>query len=480
MYYKYDFETDEFLFKDRKDFTNEVLNKVDNHKDIVKYFKTNTNIYKVVSKINNPRLYKIGHRHYLNMCTGLLHKSYKPYDEYDNKVKESVQMMISFFREVYCNNDESILQALLKYYKQLCQGKKTEVVIYSKAIQGVGKSTGSDFLMKYVIGEKLCLVSGTEPLLSNYNKILMGKILIIFEELPTFSEAQWCAVSSKIKTLTTEKVAVFRDLYEKSFQAENLCNFMINTNVDAIKDSQGRRYVILPLSAKYKDNHEYFENIKTKCFNIKTGEAFFSYLMTNIDNDNFYAQRDFPETENKRNVLSALLNSSYKFLKYEFLYQNKELKRTKTTDLYKHYNAYCESSELKALGPTKFYEKLDEINLKRFKTNGFMHYEASLDEIKAISKRDKWICEFDDDLPTDNIKNDENNDLEHGIVKVDLSVKVNLSEDQLQQVDEIKKEIERLNKMITKITQKPDIDAQEVDNDDDDDDEDDLILDLLK
>jgi hypothetical protein len=207
--------------------------------------------------------------------------------------------------------------------------------------------------------------------------------------------------------------------------------------------------------------------------------------MTHIDNEKFYAQRDFPETANKRNVLSALLNSSYKFLKYEFLYQNKELKRTKTTDLYKHYNAYCETAELKAIGPTKFYEKLDEINLKRFKTNGFMYYEASLDEIKAISKRDKWICEFDDDLPTDNIKKDENNDLEHGIVKVDLSVKVNLSEDQLQQVDEIKKEIERLNMMITKITtQKHDIDTQEVDNDDDDDDddddEDDLILDLLK
>jgi hypothetical protein len=51
------------------------------------------------------------------------------------------------------------------------------------------------------------------------------------------------------------------------------------------------------------------------------------------------------------------LNSSYKILKYEFLYQNKGLEKTKTTDIYNHCKAYCQSSELKSLGPTKIYEK---------------------------------------------------------------------------------------------------------------------------
>jgi hypothetical protein len=54
--------------------------------------------------------------------------------------------------------------------------------------------------MKYVSGEKVCLISGTEPLLNNNNKILMGKIEIIFEELPIFSDVQWCAFNGKIKT----------------------------------------------------------------------------------------------------------------------------------------------------------------------------------------------------------------------------------------------------------------------------------------
>jgi hypothetical protein len=149
-YYKYDAENDDFIFKEPKDFTNEVTHKVDEDKDVKKYFKTNTKIYKIISNINKPRHFKEGNKYYINLCSGILHKTYKPYDDYDKKVKESVQLMISFMKEVYCNNDDNILQALLKYYKQLCQGKKTEVVIYNKSIQGIGKSTGTDFLIKYV------------------------------------------------------------------------------------------------------------------------------------------------------------------------------------------------------------------------------------------------------------------------------------------------------------------------------------------
>ncbi len=39
-----------------------------------------------------------------------------------------------------------------------------------------------------------------------------------------------------------------------------------------------------------------------------------------------------------------------------------------------------------------------------------MHNEAKLDEITPISKKDKRICEFDDDLPNDNMKKDKNFD----------------------------------------------------------------------
>ena len=58
----------------------------------------------------------------------------------------------------------------------------------------------------------------------------MGKLFVVFEELPTFSKEQWKGGSSKLKTLTTEKMSVFWDLFEKPFQASNLLNFQNNTN----------------------------------------------------------------------------------------------------------------------------------------------------------------------------------------------------------------------------------------------------------
>ena len=44
-------------------------------------------------------------------------------------------------------------------------------------------------------------------------------------------------------------------------------------------------------------DYEYFRNLKDKCFNLSVGEAFFSYLMTNItdeESNKFLGQRDFP------------------------------------------------------------------------------------------------------------------------------------------------------------------------------------------
>jgi hypothetical protein len=42
-------------------------------------------------------------------------------------------------------------------------------------------------------------------------------------------------------------------------------NYIINTNVEAIKASEGRRYYILDLSTQYKNKHEYFNKLYDTC-----------------------------------------------------------------------------------------------------------------------------------------------------------------------------------------------------------------------
>jgi hypothetical protein len=160
----------------------------------------------------------------------------------------------------------------------MARGGKNQSVLYLKSDEGIGKSTFTDFLRKHVIGHKLCIQSGSQPLISQFNKILFCKLLVIFEELENFSTNQWQGVSTRLKRDTTSDTCIYEEKNEKSFTARNISNYIINSNVDAIKDDDGRRYFILDLSSKRKGDLTYFNKIYTECMNDEVGEAFFSYL----------------------------------------------------------------------------------------------------------------------------------------------------------------------------------------------------------
>ena len=127
-----------------------------------------------------------------------------------------------------------------------------------------------------MIGKKGSTFADSKPLIGDNNKDLCGKLLVIFEELPTFSEAQWNGVSSRLKKIITCDMEKYSDKYEKRFECENLNNYIINTNLDSLKHSEGRRYFLGNVSTHRREDHDYFKNLKDTCFNNQVGEAFFS------------------------------------------------------------------------------------------------------------------------------------------------------------------------------------------------------------
>ena len=330
FYFYYNVKDDKFEQKDKKDCINEVMVKID-EKLFKQLFEKNNAIYNLVSNIKRPRIYKENDDYYVNEWRGFMYKDIKPYDEYSEDLRDRVQIILDMIKEISCGNNEEFYDAYIKYLSQLCRGIKTEVIIYKKSMQGCGKSTESDFLMNYVLGSSICTIGNTEPLLSNFNMSLLGQLLVVFEELPTFSEAQWSGASSKLKTMTTEKNMLYRGLYKDPIKAENISNFIINTNVDSIKDSDGRRIIMMPVNNSRMGDHEYFKNIKTKCFNNEVGEAFYAYMMT-IDVDGFYAQQHFPETDSKRIAIADYLQSHMKFLKCNYVLKTRSIIATQPTN----------------------------------------------------------------------------------------------------------------------------------------------------
>jgi hypothetical protein len=427
MYYFYNPLSESFELRDNKEFTAEVLRKVENDKDIVKYFKTNNKIYFGVSKLEFPRHYRCNGRYYLNHCHGLLHASNTTaYSDYSPEIKAKVERIKEMYKAVWCSNNEPLFQSLMKYFACLRRGLKTQVIIYNQTeAQGNGKSKGVEFVMNYVLGEKVCLLCSTEPLLTQNNKILMGKIWVVFEELPTFTKSQWSGISSKLKTLCTEKTTMFRDLYEKAYEGENICNLIINTNVQSIKDSDGRRIKIMPISDIYKQNFTYWSSLIKDCYNLDVGEAFDAYLLT-LDVNDFICQRDIPETEKKALAIATLLNSTEKFLK-EYVLTNKEIGRIKPKEFYDKYINFCKTNNLKEEQYLEFQRRLEKLGIVKMKSGTF-YYEILLSQLKEIAEREKWLCKYDDiEEPED----------PHPKIKIDV-----------KEYEKMKKEIEDLKKQL--------------------------------
>jgi hypothetical protein len=254
--------------------------------------------------------------------------------------------------------------------------------------------------MDWVLGKAICLISGTEPLLTNFNLIFLGKLFVIFEELPTFTPSAWDAAAGKLRTLTTENKSTYRGLYKDAIEAENISNFNINTNVDALKSSDGRRIIIMPITNKYVGNYAFFKDIIDSCFNNEVGEAFFS-LMNEINTEEFYGQRDFPETENKRIVRANLLHPVYKFLKFEYVLKNQGIEKIKPAELHLMYEMYCRDNNIKyVMGKNDFIKKLENVEIKLTKA-GTNYIRVSCDELKAISIKNKWLCAYDEEEEND-------------------------------------------------------------------------------
>ena len=406
-YYLYEANKDEFSYRTQKDFINEVCNKLYDG-SFKQLFQRNPKIYTVVSRLDKPRVFEENNIFYINECRGFLHKNYKPYDEYSAEIKEKVQIVLDMIKEISCSNNEELFTAYVKYLSQLCRGQKTDVIIYKKSEQGVGKSTETEFLMNYVLGKDICLLSGTEPLTSNFNKCFLGKLLVIFEELPTFGLREWEAVSSKLKTLTTEKTAMYRGLFKDAIQAENISNFMINTNVESIKNSDGRRYIIMPLSDSRKGDYDYFENLRNKCFNLEVGEAFYSKMMS-IDITGYYAQKCFPDTENKRLAIANQLDPIEKFIKFNYVLKKRGITKIKTNHFHQEYLEFCSKNNFKPLSNTLFYSKLKSLcKIERGpKNNGNFYFNVPLETLEAFATKNKWICEYDEVIEEDDDDDDE-------------------------------------------------------------------------
>ena len=360
-------------------------------KEIGEYlFNQNLHVKRVISDINLPRITT----DFFNTFEGFKHPK-KDYASYPDKIKKKIDQFNNYIFEVLVSKNKDSYEYILNWIANMAQGNKNTTALYFKGPEGIGKSSFCVFLKEYVLGNSISLKCGnTVPLISKNNKILMGKLFVYFEELPVFNEQEWNGVSSKLKDMITANTLVYGEMYEKQIEATNINNYIINTNVESIKHSEGRRYFIADLSSDRMQDHAYFENLYQKCFTDEIGEAYYNFLLAR-DVSQFNPQQ-MPMTENKKDMINNNLDLEFKFLKFEFILPKKNLK-CKPTELFSLYKEYFTKNCFgrKLIGEYKFYQKLKEINVCSRKSNGHLYYQLDYKNLEALFKSKGWIHETD-------------------------------------------------------------------------------------
>jgi hypothetical protein len=216
-----------------------------------------------------------------------------------------------------------------------------------------------------------------------------------------------------LKRDTTSDTCIYEEKNEKAFTARNISNYIINSNVDAIKDDDGRRYFILDLSNKRKGDFDYFNKIYSNCMNDEVGEAFFSYLHS-VDLTGYHDQ-DFPITKAKEDAIVKRLDTVARYIKEKYILKYKNFD-TNLKDAHLEYTEFCNLNNIKESCKIEFNKRLESYKITSFKSgnihNKFNYKHEKLEEIAVANK---WKH------PTDQYDNGdqfiEENNLDTGINK---------------------------------------------------------------
>lgn len=372
------------------------------------FFKTKNDIHKVICNPLKPRITETT----LNLCQKQM-PIRKPFKDYPEKIRSAVDLMNKYVLDILCKKDIKVFDHLMKMCSRMVRCIKNDACIYLKGVQGCGKSTFPIFLRIYVMGEDLSLETGSDPLRSKFNKELLSKVHVMFEELENFGTNDWLYISSKLKRWITSDVLAIEGKNEAVIQVENLITFWLLSNNDAIQDDDGRRYFILPVSTERMNDREYFGKIRDECYNDAVGEAYYNYLLE-IDIEGFNSQ-NYPITETKLDSIAKRLDNVYKFLKEKYVLKERGIVDIKVQTFYEQYVTYCNENQLKSKNKIDFNKMLEDVNILRHKSNSHHFYRESYESLKALSDKFHWVHSLDevsiddndDDCDEENIESSE-------------------------------------------------------------------------
>ena len=135
-------------------------------------------------------------------------------------------------------------------------------ILYLKSGQGWGKGIITDFIQRYVLGPQLVYkTSDPQTILGSFNGQLLGKLLLLLEEMPT-ERSDWNSLYRVLKDKITSNTIEIHEKYKTSQQYKNFMNTIVLTNENVLRvENDDRRTVFLDVSPARKGDLQYFKNL---------------------------------------------------------------------------------------------------------------------------------------------------------------------------------------------------------------------------
>ena len=437
------------VYKSLDDIPKKIITKWFNQ-EVDEYFKINS----------DPRADKfftnqVTGQKYINLSQGFLHKVHKPYNNYSNETKEKVNTIIKHIKDTWCSGRKETYEYVLSWLSMALTGKKMPTALFLKSGEGTGKSIIVSFLIKYVIGEALGLITSRAGQLLKFNSQILGKVLLCLEELPTASKNEWHTVSEYLKDLITGHKLDIEKKFQDTVQVLNMISLIILTNNEnTIKfGKDARRYMMCDVSHDNVGDINYFKKLSNACEDKLTGECFFMYLMEYRQTiEKIFDPEKIPMTENKLIIKESNSTEIIKFIKDIYIKNKSGIENYKLSKLKDIYNEHV----CKNISTQQFKISLTSdipiLKIIEDAKKGHKIQNTTFDCLyKWFVQRGFWNEKYDmfnDIINTDN--NDDNNMLSEQLeIKEEQNTKLQEQNTKLQEENnELKKQLEELKKIL--------------------------------
>lgn len=283
-------------------------------------------------------------------------------------IQGNCQKYWSHVRDNICNGDEDAYQYLRKWLACIFQRPdEVHTALVLCGSQGVGKNSFVEPL-GLLLGSHYAPLSSISELVSNFNYHLKNAVLI------HANEALWGGNKKEIgtvKAMITEQKCLIEGKGKDRIVVNNFKHVILSSNEDwpVHLDPDDRRFFVLKVSEKYKEDHEYFKAIQEELHNGGYEALLYDLLHENIINFN---PRKLPSNSNSFSIKMRSVESSYRYL-YEVLREGgfsigSSLENTLpvwqelTKDaIYEDYIAWCKNSGEASVSKEQFCKVIKKL-----------------------------------------------------------------------------------------------------------------------